>query len=214
LTLLAAACGTKRAVETGIGATDPMVVQSVVKRGDYLDAWIEGDGMLLRTFAKVGGICDVVLQPDRTVVYTARGPGGRYTQGEHKCDASGVGDPFVSRLRARRGPAGAPIPRAQATFEPFFNDEDVIMMRGRFPLTNLVGWSGGGDAIAVVRNHALCRTVAEKGVASMEYRPSGKNTLALLGPDGLCRIDGLILPQSETQCTPGVQDSSCSASSP
>lgn len=193
LALAFAACGTKSAVQTGIGATDPMSVQSVVRRGAFLDAWIEGDGMLLRTFARVGGPCDVVLQTERQVIYTARSPAGRYTQGELQCDASGVGDPFVSRLRQPRG-AGALVPRAQATFEVVYGDEDVIMMRGRFPLTHHVGWPSGGDTLVVVRNHALCRTIAEKGVASMEYRPAGKNTLSLVGPGGLCRIDGLILP--------------------
>jgi hypothetical protein len=33
----------------------------------------------------------------------------------------------------------------------------------------------------------------------MEYRPSGRNTLALVGDGGLCRIEGLILPLDQAQ---------------
>jgi hypothetical protein len=45
-----------------------------------------------------------------------------------------------------------------------------------------------------VDNVARCRGPIERGVASMEHRPSGRNTLALVGDGGLCRIEGLILP--------------------
>jgi len=60
-------------------------------------------------------------------------------------------------------------------------------------LAHLIGWAGGGDTVAVLRNVPHCRRDGS-GVASMEYRPSGRNTLALVGPSGLCRIEGLIQP--------------------
>jgi len=91
------------------------------------------------------------------------------------------------------------VPRAQATFRTLYEDEDVVLLRGRFPLASRIGWSRGDDSVVVVGNVERCRGPVEKGVASMEYRQAGRNTLTLVGVGGLCRIEGLIQPLDRAQ---------------
>jgi hypothetical protein len=198
LLALLPSCNPRRAAwELGAGSfmTD-MVVASAEPRGPYLDVVLSGHGLTLRSFTPVSERCRETLAPEATVDYVERG-WGRFRRGDLECDAVGIGDPLISR--ARTGRAGnvrsATIPREQATFTLLYEDDDVILLRGRFPLARLIGWAGGGDSVAVLSNVPHCR-LDGSGVASMEYRPSGRNTLALVGAQGLCRIEGLIQPPS------------------
>ena len=77
-----------------------------------------------------------------------------------------------------------------------FEDEEVMLLRGRFLLASRIGWAGGRDSVAVVPNVSRCQLAAEGGVASMEFRPAGRNTLSLVSREGPCRIVGLIIPPS------------------
>jgi hypothetical protein len=135
----------------------------------------------------------------RSIDYVERGIGGRFVRGDDSCDAVGFGSPMIDR--ARRGRPGslrtAPIPREQATFRVIFEDEEVILARGRFPLARALGWTGSGDSIAVFPNTELCRVPLERGVASMEFRASGRYTLTLVSSGGQCPFEGLIQPAGQ-----------------
>jgi hypothetical protein len=171
-------------------------VLSVKPRGPYLDFVLRGDGVEMRAFALASERCLAVIRPEQAVVYDSRGAGGGYTGAGQTCEGAGLGDPFVSRFRQPRGrtPGGSPVPRAQATFSILYEDAEVVLLHGRFPLAKYVGWAGGADSVAVVANSSVCRGPVDRGVASMEYRPAGRNTLALIGDGGLCRIEGLAMP--------------------
>ena len=191
---VAAGCSPRRtAWELGAGGfmTD-MVVASAEQRGPYLDVVLSGHGLTLRTFTAASETCSALLVPESTVDYVERG-WGRFRRDELECDAIGIGDPLISRARTGRPRTNATIPREQATFSVLYEDEDVVLLRGRFPLARMIGWAGGVDSVAVLRNVPHCRRDGS-GVASMEFRGSGRNTLALVGPSGLCRIEGLIQP--------------------
>lgn len=199
LVALLVSCNARRtAWELGAGGfmTD-MIVDSAVPRGPYLDVVLSGHGLTIRTFTLASAVCTDTLTPEATVDYVERG-WGRFRRGDLECAAVGIGDPLISRARSGRSGSlrSATIPRAQATFTLLFEDEEVILLRGRFPLAHLIGWAGGGDSVAVLRNVPHCRRDGS-GIASMEYRPSGRNTLALVGPTGLCRIEGLIQPLAQ-----------------
>jgi hypothetical protein len=200
--LVLAACSSSAKLQAGLGTTDELHVASRRARGGYLDTLLVGEEgkLALRVFAPDTPTCRYVLEPEQTARYRSRGAAGQLLRGDQTCDAVGIGDPFVSRYRQPRGQAAgaSPVPRAQASFEKVYEDEDVIFLRGRFPLASLVGWAGGVDTIAVVQNREVCRAPAERGVASMEYRPRGGTTLALVGQGGLCRIDGLLIPPAES----------------
>lgn len=183
--------------QLGLGswATDLTVV-GVTKRSEWYDAVLEGHGLTLRTFVPANDVCRHVLEPDAVVDYVERGIAGRFEREGESCDAVGFGAPLINRARRGRDPTlrTSPIPREQATFQVIYQDEEVILARGRFPLASALGWTGSSDTIAVFPNTAVCRVPLEKGVASMEYRPAGRQTLSLVSTDGQCAFLGLIQP--------------------
>jgi len=189
-------CGSKGALESGIGRTAPLRVERITPRGPYLDVVLAGDGVELRSFTPDDDACRRLLGAESGVQYASVGAGGRFTRGEQVCDAVGIGDPFLQRLRQPRGTSsgGPAIPRAQATYRALHLDDEVALLHGSFPLARFVGWAGGRDTVAVVARGGACEGPIARGVASMEYRPTGPDTLGLVGSDGLCRIEGLILP--------------------
>jgi len=188
--------------ELGMGGFGmELIVAHLDERGPYLDVGLAGHGLYLRSFVPASDVCRAVLRPEAEVKYVERGVGGRFEREEHSCDAVGFGDPLIRGARQPRaaGRRSGPVPRAQATFRTIYEDADVVLLRGRFPLASKIGWAGGQDSVAVVDNVARCRRPVEKGVASMEYRPAGRNTLALVGDKGLCRIEGLIQPPGQAE---------------
>ena len=198
-----AGCSWRKATwQLGMGGFGmELFVVHLDERGPYLDVGLEGHGLSLRTFTPASEVCRAVLRPEAAVGYVERGIGGRFEREGQSCDAVGFGDPLIRGVRRpRSGSLGSsPVPRAQASFRVIHEDDDVVLLRGRFPLAPKVGWTGGEDSVVVVDNVARCRGPVERGVASMEYRPSGRNTLSLVGDRGLCRIEGLILPLDEVQ---------------
>jgi len=173
-----------------------LLVAYVQERGPYLDVGLVGHGLDMRTFAPANDVCRAVLNTEDPVTYVERGVAGRFDREGFSCEAIGFGDPRIRGVRQprRSEPGDSLVPRAQATFRTIYEDDDVVLLRGRFPLASRIGWSGGQDSVAVVKNDARCRGPVEKGVASMEYRQAGRDTLALVSSGELCRIEGLILP--------------------
>lgn len=196
--VLASGCNPRLTLwQAGLGSwTTDLVVDRVVERGSYLDAELSGHGLHLRTFTLDEEVCRRVLEPGAVVDYVERGVGGRFDRDGDECSAAGIGDPLIAGARQpRRGSLrGTPIPRARATFSLLHSDEEVALLRGRFPLASAVGWARADDTVAVIPNTPACSRPMESGIASMEYRGSGRNTLTLVSPDGTCRIEGLILP--------------------
>jgi len=169
------------------------VVLTVVPRGGYLDAVLKGPNFNLRTFAPDTEECRKVLIPEAEVQYVEGHPGGSFQRGEVTCDSAGIGS--LAEWRDRRARlTGPPQPRAQASFQRTISDSDVIFVRGRFPLTAIVGWSSIGDTVAVLPNTPSCRSRADEGVASLESRQAGPDPLILVGSEGPCPLIGLLRP--------------------
>ncbi len=200
VTALGACSARGTAWQLGLGsfATDLLVTQAQ-ERGPYLDATLTGHGLYLRTFAPATPACAFVLQQEARVDYVERGIAGRFQRGGQTCEAVGFGEPLVRGARQPRATSltESPVPRSQATFEPIFHDEELILLRGRFPEARRIGWTGTDDTVVAVPGSAPCRRAAQDGVASMEYRPAGRRTLSLSASDGSCPIVGLMLPQTE-----------------
>jgi hypothetical protein len=173
-----------------------LLVVYVEERGPYLDAGLVGHGLDLRTFVPANDVCRTVLNTEEPVRYVERGVAGAFERAGYSCDAVGYGDPLIRGARQPRQsrPGDSVVPRAQATFRMLYEDNDVVLLRGRFPLASRIGWSGADDSVVVIDNVARCRGVIESGVATMEYRQAGRNTLSLVGDGGPCRIQGLIQP--------------------
>jgi hypothetical protein len=191
--LLLLACNTERALYQ-MGFDTELVVTRVEPRGGYLDATLRGDAGTIRLFVPPTEECRRVLAPEASVAFESVGA-GRVTRDGARCEASGFG-PVEELSRRRPDPtvASTAIPREQADWEIVHQDADVSFLRGRFPLSGLVGWAGADDTIAVVSSAPHCREIAARGVGSLEYRPRGEDTLALVGREGLCRVEALIRP--------------------
>ncbi|MBW2244061.1 MAG: hypothetical protein JRH01_18930 [Deltaproteobacteria bacterium] len=197
LLAVAPACSPHKALwELGLGSwTTELVVVRLVPRHVFWEVQLAGHGLSLQVYVPESEACAAVLRVEQRVDYVERGPGGRFVRDDLHCDTVGIGAPLIGRARQPRGPSSASmVPRAQATFQTVFTDDEVVMLRGRFPLANRVGWAGSGDTIAVVANDPSCHRAVEGGRASMEFRAAGRNTLSLISGKQLCRIVGLILP--------------------
>jgi len=194
---LAAGCNvSKNAWQAGIpGWKTSLHVTSVTPRDGYLDVLLERQGMQLRSFAPNSEVCRRVLQHDQPVTFVESGPSGGFRKGDQDCRAAGIGS--LAAWRSRRGRAttsASPVPRAQASYRTVYSDSDVVLLRGRFPLANRIGFTSFDDAIAVVPNTEICQAPIESGVASMEFRDRGRQVLSLVSTNGLCPIVGLIRP--------------------
>jgi hypothetical protein len=189
------------------GAATPARVTDVVERGDYLDASIEGTGsdhaggrvsrrgLALRFFFPRESTCQGVLVPETDVEYVQGGRLGRVRSANGTCDPVGVASLRAwrdRRPRSRRDRLG--VPRAQAVFTPIFRDEQLVLVRGRFPLANRLGWIGGEDVIAAIPRRPECENVLERGVGSLEFRVVGEDPLRLIQGTGFCPVIGLIHP--------------------
>ena len=191
------ACNPRRALyQAGLpGVKTPFSVAKVVQRGGYLDTTLQGRAGAVRVFAPADAVCATVLAPEASVAFESEGAGGRMERDGWVC--RGVGRGSLAEWRARRPRPESletAIPREQAAYRVVYRDDDVVFLRGRFPLAGLIGWSEVGDTIAVVPDTEICREPVDAGVASLEYRPVGPNVLALVTSQGLCPIEALLQP--------------------
>jgi hypothetical protein len=179
--------------QLGLGSfTTELSVARVVQRDAYLETTLIGHGLSHTVYVPASEECKFVMASEEILDYVERGVAGRFSREDVECESVGRGEPFAKRKP--RITTASPVPRKQATFATRYEDEEVILLRGNFPLAGLIGWPGGPDTIAVVPNDSRCRAALEGGVASMEYRASGRNTLSLVSNEGPCRIVGLIQP--------------------
>jgi hypothetical protein len=175
-----------------------MTVAEVQARGPYIEAVMLIDEEPLPVYAAPTDACHTVFETGEKVVYIDSGPLGRFERADASCQIMGVGNLELWRDRNRRATPGG-VPRAQANYRTIAEDEDFVLLRGRFPLASALGFSGGMDIVSVVPNDQTCSTPIEAGIASMEYRGKGRRALSLVGSRGLCRIHGLILPLSDAK---------------
>ncbi len=212
LGLVFTACNARtNAWRMGLGtwAAD-LSVAYVAPRWVFLEATLYGHGLSLTVYTPASEECIHVLEIDQPVDYVERGVGGRFLRDGVQCDTVGIGPPLVQRTRGGRGGSlrTQPIPRERASFRVVFEDEEVLMLRGRFVLASRIGWRGGHDSVAVVPNEPRCQAAVEGGTASMEFRPAGRNTLSLVARGGGCPIVGLVIPPPPEPTAPGSAPSS------
>ncbi len=168
-------------------------VTGVVERGPYLDALVDQRGNTLRFLFPASDVCRRVIATEAIVEYKADGPLGRFEGGGESCEPIGIASLAAWRDRGPRG-ATRPVPRRPATFRVVYEDDTVVMARGRFPFTGRIGLSGGEDTIAIIPNSDACRRIIERGRASLEFRDSGPDPFRLITSDGRCPIEGFVRP--------------------
>lgn len=170
------------------------VVNEVRDRGPLIDAHLKGGGFDLRLLFPSEPDCAEVLRPEARVRYLAKGPFGRVESKEgDTCVPLGIAD--LETWRDRRPSADRRLaPSAQARWRPVRKDSEVLLVRGRFPLANRVGMAGPLDLVAMLPNTPECLTVAQRGIATMVYRDTGRDAFRLLIDPGQCAIIGFATP--------------------
>lgn len=169
-------------------------VTSLQERGRLLDARLESEDFNLRFLFEDNDDCRELLRVGAEVQYAFVGPFGKVRGEDVTCEPIGVLSLAQWRDRKPR-PSVPPLPRAQANFRQIYVDEELVFVRGRFPLASLVDFQGTEDLIAAVPRIPACEDPLEGGVASMEYMASGPDAFRLVSPEGTCPIEGLAIPQ-------------------
>lgn len=195
--LLLAGCNPgKNRFQLGLpGSAVEMSVARAKPRFGYLDTLLEGDGWSLRTFVPASATCVELATPGTRLQFQSAGAYGTLARGDLRCPAAGMGSLAEWRKkRGKGGMGGAIIPSALATFDRVYEDEEVVFLRGNFPLASQLGFTAMGDAIAVVGRVAVCERPVDEGRATMEFFPGGRNVLTLSSRRGRCQIEGLLRP--------------------
>lgn len=170
---------------------------SVDAVGPFLVAQFRNRGSVLTFYAPAADDgCARLLRPEASVTYRKHGHFGRFTDGDLRCDPIGVGSLPAWRDRQPRDRRdGAIIPRASVNFRELGRDGDVAWVRGRFPLASRVGVPSGFDLIAFLPlDDPACARPLERGVGSMEFVPTGRQAIRIVGEGAPCPVLGFALP--------------------
>lgn len=176
------------------GSRIAMSVERVVPRGPYLEVTLQAPGLELVSWAPADERCREVLDEEQQVEYRSGGTGGSAERAGARCEFVGIGSLGEWRSRRPRPRTRGPVPSATARFDLIYEDAEIALARGRFPLAGLLGWAGGGDSVAVIPNTPICQRPLRSGSATLQYFPGGHHVLALASEGGLCPIEGLLVP--------------------
>lgn len=150
--------------------------------------------------------CRRALEPGALVDYLPSGFEGTIARGDDRCRSVGIFDLAEWRDRLPQARTRSPVPRQQANFQWLRDLGELALVRGRFPLTGLVGFAAGYDALALLPTAGSCRALAEAGVASIEFRAGGPVALALVGDGERCPVHGLARPEATAGATSGSSE--------
>ena len=201
-TLVLVACASTRSVVQQ-AATDlnPYAVQEVrvsatEVRGPYLMAELLGDQFDLRLIAQDQAVCRSVLEPGAVVDYEKAGVFGRASRDGRACDFTGVASLAAWRDRFPRA-RGRGLPRSIARYRVIYSDPDIMLARGRFPLTTRVFISPSFDLVAIVPNSESCQSQLDRGEAWLEFSNTRQSAFRLIGAEGECPVLGFAMPAAE-----------------
>jgi hypothetical protein len=175
------------------GMSTTWVVNSVVERGPYLDVTLSNGGDTMRYFTPASETCRNLLRVEQPVGYVSLGQMGQFQTGEVVCVPVGILSLREWRDQRPR-PGVPPLPTGQANYRLDYEDKDVAMLRGRFPLVGLIGFVGLGDTIVVLPKTPACTPLLSQSVATIEYRDAGPDPYVLFVGDRRCPVLGLVQP--------------------
>jgi hypothetical protein len=175
------------------GMSTAWTVEAVAQRGDYLDATLVRGDERRRYFTAVDEACAGMLRPEASLERVSLGPLGQLQSGGQTCEPVGIGSLLAWR-ESRPRPQVRPLPARQASFRLVWEDAELAMLRGRFPLLGLIGFPGLGDSLVVIPQSEVCRPLREASEASIEYRVAGPDPFVLIAEGQRCGVLGLIQP--------------------
>jgi hypothetical protein len=170
-------------------------ISAVGEVGPYLDATVANERFSHRFFFPRSVDCGEVLRSGEEVQYRTIGPFGRLgNEAGSRCDPVGVGSLKEWRDAMPRRRSRFRTPREQAAFETIHQGDDLLLLRGRFPLTLEIRWPEPMDSVAVTPNGPECRELLDRETTTMEFHHQGPNVFLLETDRGYCPIIGLVLP--------------------
>jgi hypothetical protein len=184
-------------------------VHDVERHGGYISAAISSGGETLGFYFEPTPDCEAMLQESAELFYRKFGHLGTLRQEERECVPVGI-----NRIRAwtRRFPTprNLPIlPSLPATFREIHSDSDLVLVRGNFPLSRLVYFAGGRDAVAFLPNIPVCQPHIEQGAGFMQYKRVTQEIIWLGAAAERCQILGLARPliasEPESQAESGTE---------
>jgi hypothetical protein len=204
--LCASACASTRARfwSWGLpGFGQEASVSSVEQRQQYLDAHLQVEGEDYRFLFPGSYDCTQVVKAGNVIDYGDYGLLPRVRSAEGRCDPIGVLSLEKWAVHHRR--AMTPANReSEVTFEEFYRDDDVVLVRGTFHFAHWVvlrQTRGGGldearsvvrqaPVIAVIPNRPECQKALSAGKAKAEYHEEGAPYRLVSGSD-VCLVLGM-----------------------
>ena len=162
--------------------------------GPYLLVDVSGRREQLRLMTPISPACTAIAQPEARVRYQKSCVFGRLERHGERCDAVGVASLEAWRNRQLRRRSAQVVPRATARFGPVAETDQYLLVRGRFPLASRVQIPAGFDLVALLPANATCRAVRDRGQASLEFRPAGRDPFRLPVGSDACVIEGFATP--------------------
>lgn len=170
-------------------------VERVGAVGPYLDATLAGERFTRRFFFPRSADCEALLVEGREALYRQQGPFGVVAdQAGARCEPVGVGSLPEWRDAMPRRRSQYLIPRVQAAYRPLLEGEDLLLVRGRFPLALELRWPEPMDSVAMLPASPPCRVVYGAETATLEFHAAGSEVFWLEVGTARCPIVGLAVP--------------------
>jgi len=196
---LIAACSTvKETVQSATqkptipGTGKTVAVSEVSERGGYLEATLATEVPMSFYFAP-SEACRAVLVEEGEVEYREEGTFGEVGGSAGICLAEGTSTlrTWRDRYATRRNVKGKP--REIVRFKKTYEDDSVLMIRGRLTLAALLGMMSD-DVVGVLPASSDCRSLVEQGEAFMNYQRSIGPVFYLTGAELRCDFLGIARP--------------------
>lgn len=196
---LAAACSTvKETVKTAREmpsrprTTQTVAVSDVSERAGCLEATLATEVPLRFYFSAASESCRALLVDGSQVEYRGGGAFGEVAGSAGDCLAEGTACLRKWHDRQSRRMVHGKA-RVIARFQKTYEDDSVLVIRGRLPLATVLGLIAD-DLVAILPARAECRAVAESGEAFMNYERSVGPVFSLTSAETRCEFLGLAQP--------------------
>jgi hypothetical protein len=184
------------------GTTEPasqtrslVQLSEVASVGPYLDATLSNQRFSLRFFFPRSESCLALIRAGAEHRYLRVGPLGSVVDEEkRRCQPVGVASlrQWRDDQPHRRPPHRTP--RVQVEFRTILAGDELILVRGRFPLALEIRWPAAMDTVAMLPAGPSCEAVRQSGKATMEYHAEGPEPFLLVVEEMSCPILGFAAP--------------------
>jgi hypothetical protein len=172
-----------------------VTLSEVAVIGPYLGATLTNERFSLRFFFPQSPDCQALIRSEAQVRYLRMGSFGTVVGEERRrCEPVGVGSLREWRDQQPRRRDRHFTPRVHVDFRTFFEAEDLLLLRGRFPLAMEIRWPAAMDSVVMLPAEPTCDEVRQRGEATMEYHDTGPVPFVLVEAGQRCPILGFAVP--------------------